>query len=324
MAYRYILTEPIRVPFSKKWAPSRAPLTGPVRSRFSLVRQTMLQETIWAQALSSAIDEYLSKKTGGQPAAVPAAPLKPLIRRHAEQLGLVFPPEGYERIKFVDFLDLFPAVLSTHRRPGQDALVAKAQNVELLDKAAAVEASSTSANRTLRTLRDDVFKAFTLPPEQGHLHWYASEQGKFVQAAVGEANWIAGPSSSMATGIQDRRAFAEDQVNTDNRDTLLDALNEQTPFAAFSEAIKSLCLGRAWHAFRLKCVVDRVTAWSSTNGIPWDKTWEFDKASPPPQLGDVSARETNAFLSGLMQLGPEDAKRVMVPLDIVLRLLRRD
>lgn len=50
--------------------------------------QTMLQEAIWTQALLGAMDEYLHKKTGGIPVVVPAAPLKPLLIRHAEQRGL--------------------------------------------------------------------------------------------------------------------------------------------------------------------------------------------------------------------------------------------
>ena len=63
--------------------------------------RTLPQET-WAPVVRAAIDEYLSRKHATRPLAVRAAPLKPLIIRHAEQRGLVFPPEGYNYLKFID------------------------------------------------------------------------------------------------------------------------------------------------------------------------------------------------------------------------------
>lgn len=90
---------------------------------------------------------------------MPAAPLKPLIIRHAEQRGLVFPPEGYNYLKFIDFLDLFPLVIKIRRRSGQDAFVAKAEHAELLDELQPDGARRARVDRGRVALRSDVFDA---------------------------------------------------------------------------------------------------------------------------------------------------------------------
>lgn len=299
-------------------------LTGPFGSRFLLVN-SMLHEAQWAQALLSAIDDYLSKKTGGAPAPVPAAPLKPLLARHAELLGLTFPPEGHERIKFVDFLDLFPGTVKTQRRPGQDALVAKIADAHVLEEASKA-AEQLDAARLPRTIRQDVFQAFTMkPPVGSDRHWYSRELDKFLQAPAGaDEGWLPVPTPTLEMALADRRAFAEAQPAA-MKEALLAALNQPTSqFEAFGLEIKRQLLGRAWHLFRLRRVVMRATEWAKSQGLTWNPSWERASESTGQESNSITARETNAFLAGLMQLGPEDAKRVMVPLDIVLRLLRRD
>ena len=96
------------------------------------------------------------------------------------------------------------------------------------------------------------------------------------------------------------------------------------PLGAFSRVVKELHLERAWHVFRVERLVQKIDAWTKFAGIERNPAWESGVRSVKSESDTITARETNAFLAGLMQLGPEDAKRIMVPLDIVLKLIRRD
>lgn len=285
----------------------------------------MLKETDWAKALQNAIDEYLQKKTGGAAAAIPAAPLKPLLVRHAGLLGLTFPPDGFERVKFVDFLNQFPDVVQTHRRAGQDTLVVKVGDAQLLENIVKSEIDSHNTIRPPKSLRQDVFDAFTRIPVPTSSYWYAPEQDKFVLVEGGKHDWVEVPPLLTETAFHDRRAFSETQVSTSLKSALLLSLNENaSPLRAFSVEVKKHRLGRAWHIFHLKCIMQRISQWSSSNGISWKNTWECSGEPTPQHSNVVTAQETNSFLAGLMRLDPEEKKRVMVPLDIVLRLIRRD
>ena len=282
-----------------------------------------LQET-WAPVVQAALDEYLSRKSGVESMAVPVAPLKPLVMRYAEQMGFVFPPQGYERLKFVDFLDFFPSVIRIRRRPGQDALVVRAANADLLDHLV-LEKSTSVTKREVVAFRSDVFNAFTkiLPSEQ--CYWYSIESDEFSidGANASQQSFVRVPSLTLEEAISERRDFAGTAIA--NRDALLDALGTPTaPLGAFSRVVKELHLERAWHVFRVERLVQKIDAWTKFAGIERNPAWESGVRSVKSESDTITARETNAFLAGLMQLGPEDAKRIMVPLDIVLKLIRRD
>jgi hypothetical protein len=284
------------------------------------------QKELWAQALQAAFDEHLVKKSGGGVAVAPAAPLKPLLVRHAAQLGLAFPPDGYEKLKFVDFLDLLPDVVKTLRRPGQDALVAKVEEAHLLTQLSQDEGGQASAKRPRVALRQDVFRAFTQIPAAGQRRWYSRDSDEFLDAADAiQGNLLAVPAPTFEEAVRDRQDFANALPDTVQRDQLLATLDQAAaPLGAFGDAVKSLRLERRWHIFRFDRLLERVKGWANSVGLPWNSAWEGAPLPVQQAVDAVTARETNAFLAGLMQLGPDDAKRVMVPLDIVLRLLRRD
>lgn len=284
-----------------------------------------LQET-WEPVVQSALDEYLSKKSSTEPMVVPAAPLKPLVVRHAQKMGLAFPPQGHERLKFIDFLDLFPLVIRTRRRPGQDALVVKAANADLLEQLAKEEPISATKQEHV-SFRSDVFNAFTkiLPP--GQCYWYSKATDKFLPngASADKQSLVQVPSLTLEEALTERRDFAATAAAAECREELLGALKGPGgQLGAFSHMVKAQHLERAWHVFRVDRVAQRIDAWAKSSGITRSGAWEGGARSVSPESDVITARETNAFLAGLMQLGPDDAKRVMVPLDIVLKLMRRD
>lgn len=287
----------------------------------------MTLKEIWAPLIQAALDEYLSKKSATEPVAVPAAPLKPLVVRHAERAGLAFPPEGYEHFKFVDFLELFPSVVKAHRRPGQDALVVRAQDADLVDRLVLEEQNRPSAKREHVNFRGDVFNAFTkiLPPERSH--WYSRVEDKFFEddSVINDKLLVQVPTLTLEDALDERRDFACTVKDVDQQELLRRALDESRgPLGAFGKAIKEGRLEGQWHLFRVDRVTRRIKDWADSVGLEVNPAWESPTRRAQPESDTVTARETNAFLAGLMKLGPEDAKRVMIPLDIVLKLIRHD
>ena len=284
----------------------------------------MMNLEFWSQALREALDEYLAKKAGGRSVPVPAAPLKPILIRRASELGLEFPPEGLEKTKFVDFLDMLPGVVKTTRRLGQDALVTRIemnhQSPEPIQATAAAEIPEIAGI----ALRPDVFKAFTLFATGGKEWWYSKSTDRFIdQPFADSSDLVHVPRPTLADAIQDRAKFIETLTSTSHRTELQKALAvESTALIEFRNAVKNLRLDRQWHEFRLHRLTERIRAWSQAAGLPWSSGWNRGFATPKSKIDPPMARQMNAFLAGLMRLDASDAKRVMVPLDVVLKLLR--
>jgi hypothetical protein len=284
----------------------------------------MIDQAVWAPVVTAAFNDYLTNKSGGRVTAIPAAPLKPLVARRAAEVGLQFPPEGYENRKFVEFLDSVPSAVSTRRRAGQDVLVAPTDRQDLLDVDVALQ---TESNRDRSALRGDVFRAFTKIPRAGRQHWYSRAQDAFIEldAAHSDPSLIPVPSETIEGALADRTSFADSLPDDIRRSPLIEALREpSTALGDFTRKVKELRLERAWHMFRLNRLSQKVRTWGAEHQVEWSPSWTDINVSQAPDAAMVSARETNSFLAGLMQLGPEDAKRVLVPLDIVLKLMRRD
>ncbi len=286
----------------------------------------MLQEKTWAPIVRAALDDYLRKKSAASPIAVPAAPLKPLIARYAEQSGLVFPPAGYERFKFVDFLALFPSVIKIQRRPGQDALVVTAERADLFADFAQDDARPVNATRA-RVLRSDVFQAFTKIQPRGQHYWYSKVSDEFLATDVNRRgqSLVPVPVNTIEDALAERGDFVSTIADADQQRELRGVLSEpSSSLGAFSQLIKELHLEQSWHVFRFDRLVQRIKDWTVSERLEWNDDWTGRGRLTEQEQDTVTARETNAFLAGLMRLGPEDAKRVMVPLDIVLKLMRRD
>lgn len=281
----------------------------------------------WALVIRAALDEYLDKKTGGKPSGIPAAPFKALLIRQAEAVGLNFPPPGYENLKFSEFLSLFPSIVQIHRRPGQDVLLIRTGDLEILSDPTQIDVDQPLEKRERTAFRPDIFKAFTKISPSGHCFWYSRDSDKFIEGTTAtlESSLIKVPPNTLEDSISDRRDFAETVADPRKNGPLINSLNDPlNALGAFSQVIKEQHLEREWHIFRFRRLESRIRDWCSTAEVDWSPTWTGISKPTNQALGTVTSREINSFLAGLMQLGPDDAKRVMVPLDIVLKLMRRD
>lgn len=276
----------------------------------------------WTEIVHHALQSYFDLKSHGEPRAVPGAPLKPLVMKLAAEQGLIYPPPDFQNKKFSDFLQALPEAVITQRRSGQDLLVAPAGRLDLFDASADMKSEIQSL-----VFRPDVFKAFTkIQAEPGRRFWYSKSEDAFVegQSDTIDANLIPVESSTQQTALEERQGFTHEmKLDGDTASELLSTLSD--PIGAmgrFSAKVKELRLERQWHQFRADRVKRNLQAWASVHNIAFSTDWlEIQK---PLTQDSVSSRETNAFLAGLMHLGPEDAKRVLVPLDIVLKVLRRE
>ena len=274
----------------------------------------------WADIVRQALQKYFDQKSHGQPRAVPGAPLKPLVQKLAEEQSLSYPPLEFQNKKFSDFLQALPTAVLTQRRLGQDLLVVPTGRVDLLQ--APAETTSDTSNIIFRS---DVFKAFTkinLAPS-GQF-WYSKTENAFVERSPDtvDATLMPVEPETLESAINERRKFV-DELGLDKATSanLLSTLANDSigALGLFSAKVKELRLERQWHKFRSENVLQKLQAWATKQNIEFNPGW-LEKHKQVPQEA-VSSRETNAFLAGLMKLGAEDAKRVLVPLDIVLKVL---
>lgn len=282
------------------------------------------QETSqWSEIVRHALQKYYDLKSHGQPCAAPGAPLKPLVLQLAAEKGVEYPPPEFQNKKFSDFLMALPGAVLTQRRLGQDLLVVPAGRLDLFE----TSTQTTSETPNFR-FRPDVFKAFTtILPGPDHRFWYVKDQDSFVEKTTDSASeeFVPVEFLTLEDSIRERQAFVDKlQLDTDTAKAIVATFSAHSGIlGGFSAKIKELRLDRQWYQFRAEIVHKKLQAWAATHNIAFSPSW-LEKKSRPVLQETISSRETNAFLAGLMQLGPEDAKRVLVPLDIVLKVLRRD
>jgi hypothetical protein len=283
---------------------------------------TAQELSTWTEIVRQALQGYFDLKSHGEPRAVPGAPLKPLVMKLAEERGLIYPPLEFQNKKFSDFLQALPEVVVTQKRSGQDLLVAPAGRLDLFEATAEMKSDLQSI-----VFRQDVFKAFTkIPTGPDRRFWYSKFEDAFVegQSDTVDVNLIPVEPSTLQTAIEERHEFTQKLKLDSNTAAELSSTisNNFGAMGTFSAKVKELRLERYWHQFRAERVRRNLQAWASANNIAFNTGWM--EPYKPASQDNVSSRETNAFLAGLMHLGPEDAKRILVPLDIVLKVLRRE
>lgn len=281
---------------------------------------TELEISQWSEVVCQALQKYYDQKSGGQPRAVPGAPLKPLVLQLAAEKGITYPPIEFQNKKFSDFLMALPTAALTYRRPGQDLLVVPAGRSDLFG----VPTEANSEVSSIR-FRNDVFKAFTtIFSDPCRRFWYVKAEDAFVEKSNDEASEALVPveASTFENLIKERQVFVDKlQLDQETAKAVISA--SSGALGSFSAKVKELRLDRQWHQFRAEIVYGKLQAWAAAHNIAFSPSW-LEKHSKHVSQETISSRETNAFLAGLMQLGPEDAKRVLVPLDIVLKVLRRE
>jgi hypothetical protein len=280
----------------------------------------MDQTDVWVDIVTEALQKGLLLSMG----AVPGAKLRELIAESARKHGLAYPPAESSNEKFGDFLKRFDSVLIVWRREGQDFLVAPVDKPELL--------ADVQAVRPAR-LRDDIFEAFTRVPYEDppKYPWYDTQTDTVKWLVVDESQPIPQlvkmPSPSQSEEVEQRRAFANSPQLADHKDSLLSTLSNHPALWAFSKAIKERGLGRKWHLYRFQLIVLRLKQWCASEHVEWRDEW-IGQAPPRAvwtkfgQTADTLGDQRKLFEKVIEMLGEEDLRRISVPLDIVLKLIK--
>jgi hypothetical protein len=283
-------------------------------------------DDVWTKIVAEAVERGL-RIAKGRP--IPGAKLRQLVAQSASQHGLSYPPVGLEGSNFGDFLKSFDSIVIVLRRPAQDLLVAPANQPELL--------MNFSSEGKRPELRKDIFDAFTRIPREGDfkVSRYDPALDRFIwlEGAAAEANsaLVPGPQATREQEVADRRSFAEAVVIAkETRDSLVRTLEEKgsSSLWAFSQVLRTAALSRKWHEYRFQLLTNRIREWSQTHQQPWREEWlvagnDSDNRKAEIAVAAESATEKATLKELLSGLEEADLHRINVPLDIVLKLLRK-
>jgi len=285
-----------------------------------------VMDAVWTVIVTEALERGL-RIAKGRP--IPGAKMRQLVAQTASQHGLSYPPAGLEASNFGDFLKSFDSILIVLRRPAQDLLVAPANQPELL--------MNVLSEGKRPEIREDVFDAFTRisRDSDSKVSLYDPAQDRFIwlESALADANasLVPGPQATREQEIADRRAFAESNVSAQGtRESLLRTLDEKgsSSLWAFSQVLRSAGLSRKWHEYRFQLLTNRIREWSQSHQQPWREEWlvagnDADNRKSEIVVAVENASEKATLKEMLLGLEEADLRRINVPLDIVLKLLRK-
>jgi hypothetical protein len=274
----------------------------------------------WKQIVAEALAVELKTSDG----PVPGAKLRQLILRVAKRRALTYPPTGHEQESFGDFLKHFESIALVRRREGRDLVVAPADMPQLL-----ADAPESGGTR----LREDIFEAFTriprgLPPSEP---WYVLSDDTVVwllpTELSGSGELVKIPAATLELELRERKSFIQSvDLAEDVKNRLAESLDTHSGLGSFSKLIKAHGLSQIWHRHRFQAVVRRSRAWCTAAGVPWREEWvSSSDASKPltPTGDDLSGTNQRRLFERLVQsLSDEDLRRISVPLDIVIKLVR--
>jgi hypothetical protein len=275
---------------------------------------------VWAEILKEAIDRAV--KVRGR--ATPGATLRQIVARVASERGLEYPPAETPKLKFATFLELHPGIVAVRKEREADILVAPADTPELL-------VDVKTANRPLPGVRQDMFEGFTrirsdkLPwydKEKDHVEWHPRE------AKLDSPRYVSIPSPSIEDLRNGRKRFAAAQSEEKVRAALEQAADSPAGLAAFTAVVRDAGLRAEWHQFRIRNLVDHIGTWATREGVQWQDAWLTAGAPAegtfPAQLVGYEPRDWHRMVASVIQsLDAQDAARIMVPLDIVIKILGR-
>lgn len=279
----------------------------------------------WNTVVRGSLDEALSKFPD-RPVA--GAPFSQILKRRAQSEGLEFPPSPFKT--FRSFIETFKDILLVQRRAGRDVLIVPADRPDLLSS----EVPDSTANR----IRSDIFVALTQIQNRGSTEpFYLKDSDEVVWFDANQPKPAAAIPFVRATfeqEIVDRKTFidsSDEHLSQEAKATLSIALQSTSPLGAFSNAVKNLQLGNAWHRFRMGAVLTRLRRWSVENGVEWNSSWISENSAKPeevpaseqlpvPQADIVAAAFGRDFFTALAEVvTDDDLARITVPLDLVAK-----
>lgn len=277
-------------------------------------------DSLWVKIVQEALSAGVESSNG----PVPGAKLRQLVVKVAKKHGLTFPPAGFEGETFGAFIKHFEDIALVRRREGRDLLVAPADNPQLL-----VDSAESEPAR----LREDIFEAFTQiprgnPPSEP---WYsrADDTIKWLSLTQlsGSGELVKIPAATLGVELSDRKSFIQSMdLNEQDRNRIAESLDARSGLGSFSKLLKLHGLSHQWHRYRFQAIVRRIRAWCITEGVPWHEEWIQSSANRIPTASVVvdssSLSQRQVFERISHSIADEDLRRILVPLDIVLKLIR--
>lgn len=273
----------------------------------------------WDQIVADAVQAGLKTSSG----PVPGAKLRELIVKAARSRNLQYPPTGYEDESFGDFLKHFDSIVIVRRRKARDLLAAPADMPQLL-----AEATESGETR----LREDIFEAFTriprgVPPAEP---WYAVSDDTIVwllpTELSGSGELVKIPAATLDQELSDRKSFIQTaEIAQEAKDQIATSLDTHSGLGSFSKLIKAHGLAQMWHRHRFQTVVRRIRAWCAATGVSWREAWVSSEEASRSiiQAGDEPSKNQRFLFERFIGvLTEEELRRISVPLDIVLKVMK--
>ena len=274
----------------------------------------------WKNIVSEALELGLQSSHG----PVPGAKLRQLIAKVAKKRDLTYPPSGHYQESFGEFLRHFESIALVRRREGRDLVVAPADRPQLL-----ADATESGAAR----VREDIFEAFTriphgLPPTEP---WYQVSDDRIMwlrpTELSGTGELVKIPAATLDLELGERKSFIQSlDVAEEVKTGIAESLDAHSGLGSFSKRIKAHGLSQIWHRHRFEAVVRRIRLWCAGAGVPWREEWvsssNASKPSIPASNSKRAANQHQLFERIAQSLTDEDLRRISVPLDIVIRLIR--
>lgn len=272
----------------------------------------------WAEILKEALDRGVAS---GE--AIAGARFRDLVVSVALEKGYSYPPRDEPHLKFGQFLERHANIVIVLHRPGQDLLVAPANDPSIL-----IEAYGRIG------IRKDIFDAFTRI-DSDHVRWYDPTTDTVVRrpklAAELGSPFVKIPSPTLDDALLFRQQFAATQEDPTVRERLNSSLQARS-LASFTVEIREIGLRRQWHLFRIKELANRLARWAQEVHVPWSDSW-LDALPARGGLDEVndnvatidqeSTTISDDFAALLQTLSSDDLARITVPLDLVLKALRK-
>jgi hypothetical protein len=264
----------------------------------------------WAAWIHEILQQEINRT--GRP--VPGAKLRSLAASRARAEGHTFPPPGASK-SFSDFLQDYVPQAQVVRQPGTDMLVLPAKRPDLLP-----------TGRDFH-VRKDMYDAFTTFSNSAS-PWYDAQTDRATWRSDDElelGGLIRIPKTTVDAEVALRREFANTVEPRSVQGTLESSLSEALPLRAFSTVLARQGLLQRWHGFRSQRVRERIEAWARDNNLQWKATWLVARREPGlptvAQALAVKADDVPLISAALGRLEAEDLRRVMIPLDVVAKLL---
>ncbi len=262
----------------------------------------------WVAVIRKALEEL-----GGQTDTVVGAKLQ----QRAEMLA-----DGNEEslsdylnsqsLKFSDFLATIPGIV-VYKQRGSDMLVG-------FQGATLPQLPTDRAYRDINdrplALRQDVYLAFTRVSASPW--FYVPSMDVFTREPSADVRKLEIPRVTLNTLVEDRKQFAEEIEATEAKDDLLAALYYSgNPLADFQRVVMKLHLGRDWHEFNVKQLLNRIRKWASEQDLPqsnkWTETRESSRILTPQDILVTVAR----------LMSDEEVRELRLPFRVIEALLRQ-